>query len=194
MKILSLFIFLLTNYSMASTDLSLVTPVVNQMKVDHPVQIDIALNGSFLKISFEVTADEINSKPKFTPKDYPFQFDVVELFLSVGDDVYPYYEFEISPHDQTFVVRIDTAKKFINNAKVEWTHSAQLTAQGWTAEMTIDLAKLGWSGDIAKVKGNVYAITGKSPNRHFWSLSLPKMKKANFHSPQYFLPLIIDRK
>jgi len=182
--------FFIANVTLASTGLNLVTPLVNQMKIDQPVQTQIELNGNFLKVSFEVTSEEINAKPVFKIDEYPFGFDVAELFLSVEENAYPYYEFEISPYDQTFVVKIPAVKKFVNNAKVDWTHSAQLTPQGWSAIMTIDLSKLGWDGDTSKVKGNLYAITGKSPNRHFWSLSLPKMKKANFHSPQYFRNLL----
>lgn len=178
------------NSIFASTGLVLVTPLVNQTNIDLPVQTQVELNGNFLKVSFDVTSEQINAKPVFNPNEYPFQFDVVELFLSLEETAYPYYEFEVSPYDQVFVVKIPALKKFVNNAKVDWTHSAQLTPQGWSAVMTIDLSKLGWDGDISKVKGNLYAITGKSPNRHFWSLSLPRMKKANFHSPQYFQNLI----
>lgn len=190
MKSFLFFYFFIINGTFASTALNLVTPLVNKMKIDQPVQTQIELNGNFLKVSFDVKSEEINAKPVFKSGEYPFQFDVVELFLSVGKKTYPYYEFQVSPFDQTFVVKIPAIKKFVNNFKVDWTHSAQLTPHGWSAVVTIDLFKLGWDGDISKVRGNLYAITGKSPNRHFWSLSLPKMKKANFHSPQYFKNLV----
>ncbi len=190
MTALLIFVLCLSSATLAQTYLRLVSPAVNQLKTNNPIRVDTELNGNFLKVHFDVQAKEINGKPIFTAKDYPFQFDVVELFLAVGESTYPYYEFEVTPFDQTFVVRIDSPKKFINNVPVEWHHSAELTPYGWTVTMIVDLGKLGWGGDPAKIKGNLYAIQGKVPNRHFWSLSLPKMKKANFHSPQYFQNLI----
>lgn len=190
MKAILLLSLLISKVVWSSTGLNLVTPQASKLKNDQPVQTQVKLNGHFLKVSFDVSTDQIYAKPVLQPNEYPFQFDVVELFLSVGDVAYPYYEFEVSPYDQAFVVRIDAPKKFVNNAKAEWAHSAWIKPQGWSAEMTIDLLKLGWAGDVSKIKGNLYAITGKSPNRHFWSLYLPKMKKANFHSPQYFQNLI----
>lgn len=180
----------ISNFSLAAIGLNLVTPSVNQMKIAQPVETQVDLNGQFLKVSFKVATEQINAKPVLLANEYPFQFDVVELFLSIGEKLYPYYEFEVSPYNQSFVVRVDTAKKFVNNVKVDWTHSAQIIGQAWTAEMIIDLSKLNWDGNVTKIKGNIYAITGKYPNRHFWSLSLPKMKKANFHSPQFFKPLV----
>jgi hypothetical protein len=61
---------------------------------------------------------------------------------------------------------------------------------GWNAELVIPLKPLGWDGDPAKLRGNLYSILGQGRQRSYWSAFLPKATKANFHQPQYFRPLL----
>ncbi len=89
MTALLIFIFCFSSSTLANTYLRLVSPAVNQLKTDNPIQVHTELNGNFFKFHFDVHAKEINGKPFFTAKDYPFQYDVVELFLAVGDSTYP---------------------------------------------------------------------------------------------------------
>ena len=39
-------------------------------------------------------------------RQFPYMFDVVELFVTFSETGFPYYEFEVSPYNQTFQVRI----------------------------------------------------------------------------------------
>jgi hypothetical protein len=191
MRFLILLFLLVGQLTFAEKALNLVSPIVLE-KLKSPVSVHFERQGTFLRVHFDVISKQINAKPVLGPKEYPYQYDVVEIFISVNGktSLYPYYELEVSPYNQVFVVRVDAGKKFVNNVKINWTHNAEITASGWSVDMTIDLMKLGWQGDDSKILGNAFAITGKSPDRRFWSLYLPKMKKANFHQPQYFGPLI----
>lgn len=69
-------------------------------------------------------------------------------------------------------------------------HSVQRTSSGWKAQMRIPLGNLKWNGDLTTIVGNAYAILGKTPNRSYWSLSLPPQKKLRFHQPEFFRPLL----
>lgn len=158
-----------------------------------PVDVRISLEGDTLLAEFEVRTAEINAKKVLEKNEYPYQYDVVELFVSVtGANAknLPYYEFELSPYDQTFQVIIkDPKKPFIEGVDLGLQHSVKRTTLGWTGEMRIPLKKLGWQGDPRTLTGNAYAILGKSP-RSFWSLFLPKQDKPRFHKPEFFKPLL----
>ncbi len=164
-----------------------------QSPLRQPVDVQFELNGDVLSIFFEVRSSAINAKPTLGPGEYPFQHDVVELFISAGGrgSPMPYYEIELSPYDQIFEVRIDDLKKpFINNIDMGIEHEVKRTPTGWTAQMSIPLEGLNWNGDPASIIGNAYAIQGRAPSRSYWSLSLPHQLKPNFHQPQFFKPLL----
>ncbi len=156
------------------------------------VSVQFALDRDQLLVRFDVRNPHLNAKALFGPKDYPFSYDVVEVFLSVegAKANLPYYEFEVSPHNQTYLVKIiDPKKQMIGNFPVEgFQSSTNPTAKGWEAELSIPLRVLGWNGDSKNIVGNAYSISGASPNRTYWGLSLPVEKKPNFHLPQYFAP------
>jgi len=103
---------------------------------------------------------------------------------------FPYFEFEVSPYNQTFQVRIISAKQHLEGIDLGLTSTAQILAGGWNAELKIPLKILGWDGDSDKVRGNFYAILGQGRQRSFWSAFLPNAAKANFHQPLYFRPLL----
>lgn len=165
-----------------------------QAPLKNPVDVRFALDGSNLLVHFEVRTPEINAKPQLGPKEYPYQHDVVEVFVSVAgmeSAHVPYYEFELSPYNQTFQVKIvDLKKPFIDGVDMGLQHKTAKTAQGWSGDMLIPLEKLGWDGDPSKVIGNAYAIFGKTGARSFWSLSIPPQAKPNFHKPEFFKPLL----
>jgi hypothetical protein len=54
----------------------------------------------------------------------------------------------------------------------------------------IPLKSIGWDGDPAKIRGNLYSILGPKLKYSYWSAFLPKAAKANFHQPQHFKPLL----
>ena len=157
-----------------------------------PVKVIFTLKEGHLIADFEVQNSHINSKPNLGAGEYPYQHDVVELFVSVADPKtghFPYFEFELTPLDQTFNVQINDLKKpFINNVDKGAIHHSEMNASGWRGEIDIPLANLGWDGDISKVAGNAYSIFGVAPNRSYWSLSIPNQPRPNFHQPQFFKP------
>lgn len=160
-----------------------------------PVDVQFQLEGDTLFAQFDVRSDEINAKPVLGPKEYPYQGDVVELFISVSDttDPLPYYEFELSPFDNTFEVRVDSLRKaFAEGLHMGIQHHVERSDKGWQATLAIPLRNLGWKGDVSVIRGNAYSILGKSPNRSYWSLYLPKQIKPNFHKPEFFRKLLCE--
>ncbi len=166
-----------------------------------PATVSFMLDGMILRAHFEVKSASIFGKPKLAPGQYPYMFDVAEVFVSAEGGV-PYYEFELSPFDQTFEVRIHYAAAaqpgaepklaFQNGVDVGLEHKAVRTASGWTADFGIPLERIGWQGDPAKITGNAFVILGRNPARRFFSRSLPVQDKANFHQPQFFRPLLCE--
>lgn len=178
-------------YNGVST-LKLVHPEESTFK--NPVTVQWNLDGKNLIVHFDVDAPVVHQKKTFGPKDYPFQFDVVEIFVAVNDPKekdFSYFEFELTPNKQTYDVRID----FINGKKqpaVEIQKNVEVgvsvSPKNWSGSFIIPLNELGWKGNPQFLRGNFYAIIGKAP-RTYWSSFLPPQQKANFHKPEHFKPL-----
>jgi hypothetical protein len=183
-------IWLTVHASAEPATLQLVYPARSALK--NPVNVEFNVSGDKLTAHFEVQARRVYAKANYGPNDAPFKFDVVELFLSVsGQALFPYYEFELTPLDQTLQVKIEALDRpFINGVQLGLITRVQRTPFGWIGEMEIPLSGLGWSGDPTLLWGNAFAIQGAPPNRSYWSLFLPQQKKPNFHQPQYFRPLL----
>jgi hypothetical protein len=166
-----------------------------------PARVSFSLDGSVLRAHFDVKASSVYGKPKLGPGEYPYQFDVAEVFVSAEGGV-PYFEFEVTPFNQAFEVRIyypnpqppapgvEPKKAFQNNPGVHAEHKAARTADGWTADLAIPLDRLGWRGDAAKIVGNAFVILGKKGEKRYFSRSLPEQVKPNFHLPIHFKPLL----
>jgi hypothetical protein len=188
MKLLVVAAILLTAPGALACELSLVAPAKSVLK--KPVQVRVSVAGDTLTASYSVTAP-VNAKKKLGPRQFPYMFDVVELFVTFSDTGFPYYEFEVSPFSQTFQVRIvSPTKPFQEGVDLGLVSTASIMPGGWSAEMKVPLKSLGWDGDPKKIRGNFYAILERAPKRSFWSSFLPKAKKANFHQPQFFQPLL----
>lgn len=201
MKFVAFFVSLLTAASVFAAEdcvtpqpednLHLTYPAHSALRA--PVQVQFALENDVLVANFEVRTPTINAKPELGPGEYPYYFDVVELFVSVENqpEPFPYYEFELSPYNQSFDVRIDDLKKpFDYNVNVGAEHEATRVPGGWKGQIAIPLKNLNWKGDPRHIVGNAYAILGKNPERSYWSLSLPPEAKPNFHEPRFFKPLL----
>jgi hypothetical protein len=173
--------------SVKDTDLNDPVSVMFSLEKDAAAQ-------SWLVARFDVRTKEIYAKTPLAKNEYPYQRDVVEIFVSVAattSENVPYYEFELSPYDQDFQVIIESLKKpFKEGVQLGMKHSVKKNAIGWTGEIRIPLEKLGWAGDVDKIIGNAFSIFGAPENRSFWSLYLPPMKKPNFHQPQFFKSLL----
>ena len=170
--------------------LQLVSPRTAPFK--EPVRVSWKLDGRFLLVNFNVTIPVQYAKKVYGPRDYPYEFDVVEVFVHVNgskEGNLPYYEFEVTPYNQTLEVKIsDLAKPFELGITTGTETSATETPQGWTGEFKIPLDNIGWNGNPKDIRGNFFGIFGNSP-RTYWSLYLTPQEVAAFHKPDFFRPL-----
>jgi hypothetical protein len=187
MKFLAVTVLLLSCTEAKACELSLVAPATSALK--NPLQVHVSLADDALIARFSVSTPSLNAKKVLGLREYPYQFDVVELFVTFSDSGFPYYEFEVSPYNQTLQVRIVSAKQHQEGVDLGSTSTAAIATGGWNVELKVPLKPLGWDGDPSKIRGNLYSILGQGRARSYWSAFLPKATKANFHQPQYFQPL-----
>lgn len=172
-----------------SCPLGLVYPAKSAL--GQPVQFQVQLENGLLKAHFEVRSATVFGKALLAPGEYPYMFDVVELFVSVGPGGLPYYEFELTPNAQTLQVKIiDLHHPFMNGIDMGMQSQVQSVDGGWSADIEIPLKNLNWDGNSTDITGNAYAILGQSPNRTYFSAFMPPLPKVNFHQPQYFQSLL----
>jgi len=187
-KLLVLMAVVLASPGALACDLSLVAPAKSALK--KPVQVKASLADDTLSVRYSVTAPSLNARKVLGPRQYPYMFDVVELFVTFSENGFPYYEFEVSPYNQTFQVKIVShAEPFQEGIDLDLVSEATLRSGGWTADLKIPLKALGWDGDPRTIRGNFDAILERAP-RSYWSSFLPRAKKPNFHQPQFFQPLL----
>lgn len=163
---------------------------VKSSSTQKPPRVELTLEGDIIRAQFfiDTTGTKMNAK-KLSPGEYPYQFDVVEIFVGVRGSSYPYYEFELSPYNESFQVFIDwkNGKKVMTNfVDMGIETSAVIGNKSWTAEIKIPLKNLGWDGRPENIIGNAFAVLGKSGTRSYWSLNLPEQAKPNFHKPEHF--------
>ena len=187
MKCVLVLAVLLTTSDAFACELSLVAPAISA--IENPVEVHATLAGDTLITRFSVSTPLLNAKQVLASGEYPYQFDVVELFVTFSDSGFPYYEFEVSPYNQTFQVRILSDKEHHEGVDLGLTSTAAMVSGGWNAELTNPLKPLGWDGNPGKIRGNFYSTLGRSP-RSYWSAFLPKAARPDFHQPQYFKPLL----
>jgi hypothetical protein len=180
---------LLMSQAALACDLSLVSPATSALK--KPVQVTATLADDTLTARYSVASASLNARKVLGPGQYPYMFDVVELFVTFAETGFPYFEFEVSPYNQTFQVRIPGhGQAFQNAVDLGLTSAATLRPGGWDAELKIPLKPLGWDGDPKKIRGNFYSILGRGSTRSYWSAFQPKARKPNFHQPQFFQSLL----
>ncbi|MEK7355138.1 MAG: hypothetical protein AAB250_01720 [Bdellovibrionota bacterium] len=168
--------------------LSIIYP--SGVTTDEKVSVRFSLEGEMLRAKFEVKSRELNAKKSLGPKESPFQFAVVERFVSASGAPTPYYEFELSPYDQEFQVFVRTPKgPFSDRPGIRTRHTVKRSTDGWVADLRIPLAEIQWNHDPKSIVGNAYAVLGANPPRRHWSLWLPAQEKPNFHKPEFFKPL-----
>jgi hypothetical protein len=168
-------------------ELSLVAPAKSALK--NPVQVRASLADDTLIASYSVATPTLNARKILGPKQYPYMFDVVELFVTFSETGFPYYEFEVSPFNQTFQVRIVSHALHQEGVDLGLVSSATIQPGGWTGKLKIPIKPLGWDGDPRKIRGNFYSTLERAP-RSYWSSFLPKAKTASFHQPQFFQSLL----
>jgi len=157
-----------------------------------PVTVAFEIDGDSLLAHFKVTAADISAKPQLAHDEYPYDFDVVELFVRNAQSGSPaYYEFEVSPYNQALQVNVvEPRQQYHFGVKNGFTHRATIVTGGWEAEMQIPLASLGWDGkQPLQLTGNAYAALGAGDRRVYWSLFELPPGKPDFHVPSAFRPL-----
>src|SRR5665213_2670242 len=84
----------------------------NPIQSGSPVNVLFKIENDLLTAQFEVKSDAMNSKDPLAPGEFAFQFDVVELFVSVDGNSgnLPYYEIDISAANQIFQKKIVNPK------------------------------------------------------------------------------------
>jgi hypothetical protein len=189
MRFLVAMAVLLMSPAALTCDLSLVSPAKSVLR--KPVQVKAALADDTLIASYAVTSPTLNAHKVLGPGKHPYMFDVVELFVTFSQTGFPYFEFEVSPYNQTFQVRIPGGgQPRQEGVDLGLVSTATLRPGGWNAEFRIPLKPLGWDGDPTKIRGNFYSILGRGSTRSYWSTFLPKAKKPDFHQPQFFQALL----
>jgi hypothetical protein len=186
MKFLVVIAMLWASQRALACDLSLVAPAKSVLK--RPVQVQASLADGTLTVGYSVTAP-LNAAKVLVPGQYPYMFDVVELFVTFSETGFPYFEFDVSPFNQTLQVRIVSRTRHQEGADLGLVSSATILPHGWMAELKMPLKPLGWDGDDRKIRGNFYSILQRAP-RSYWSAFLPRAKTANFHQPKFFQPLL----
>ena len=187
-KFIFLMTLLLASPGALACDLSLVAPA--KPALEKPVQAKASLADDILAVSYSVTAPSLNAIKTLGPRQYPYMFDVVELFVTFSETGFPYFEFEVSPYNQTFQVKIvSLTEPFQEGIDLGLVSEATLRPGGWTADLKIPLKALGWDGDPRTIRGNFYSVLERAP-RSYWSAFLPPARKPNFHQPQFFQPLL----
>jgi hypothetical protein len=188
MKLLIVLAILLTAPGALACELSLVAPARSVLK--KPVQAKASLAEDTLTVRYSVSSPSLNARKVLGPQQHPYDFDVVELFVTFSETGFPYLEFEVSPFNQTFQVRIISRTLHQEGVDLGLVSTATILPRGWAAELKIPLKPLGWDGDPGKIRGNFYSVLERAPRQSFWSTFLPEAKKPNFHQPQFFQPLL----
>jgi len=157
-----------------------------------PVAVTLKLEGHSLIAHFKVACAKIFAKEHLAHGEYPYEYDVVELFVANANTVaHGYYEFEVSPYNQSLQVNVvKPREEYYFGVKNGFSHAAKITQGGWEADMSIPLASLGWKdGEPLQLIGNAYAALGDNDHRVYWSLFELPAGKADFHAPGAFRPL-----
>lgn len=153
--------------------------------------VTFTLDDHTLHALFEIKGPALARKPKLGPGEYPYQFEVTELFVSAEGGL-PYYELELTPYGDTLQLKIkDPQHLNVPPVNVGIETKTSRLPDSWTTEIIVPLDHLSWQGDPAKIVGNAFAILGAKPNRRFYSMNpLPPQKKMTFHVPSAFSPLV----
>ncbi len=157
-----------------------------------PVTVTFARAGDTLIAHFTVSSATIVARPLLARNEYPYEYDVVELFVSnAKSGSSAYYEFEVSPYNQSLQVNVvEPRQEYYFGVRNGFTHTATIGQGGWEADMKIPLAAIGWDGKgPVQLIGNAYAALGENDQRIYWSLFELPVGKPDFHVPGAFRPL-----
>src|SRR3984957_17608453 len=137
MKFLVLVAMVLASQSALACDVSVVSPA--NSAPNNPVKVRVSLADDTLIASYSVATPPLNAAKVLGPKQYPYMFDVVELFVTFSETGFPYFEFEVSPFNQTLQVRIVSHARRQEGVDLGLASSVTMAPQGWTAQMQVPL-------------------------------------------------------
>lgn len=158
-----------------------------------PAQVSFEVESQLLIARFQVSAKSIFGKKDLGPKEYPYDFDVVEVFVTNSSDAKPkYFEFEVTPYNQGLQVNvIDPRQEFYFGVKDGFEHRAAINVEGWEAELRIPLQTIGCDArQPLRLRGGAFAALGEGASRVYWSLFELPAGKPDFHVPAAFQPLL----
>lgn len=179
-----------------------ISPATQGVSSDASVSVRFELVADRLEAEFEVRAPALHFNPEIPMQGSQWglwDWDVVEVFISVdGQRSCPpgrYFEFQVSPLNQSFELEIQEPRvRFDREFRCGWSHRSRTTESGqgqaWNARLSLPLRELGWSGDIATIRGGAFAILGAAGARRYWSLFLKPQAKPDFHLPSEFQALL----
>jgi hypothetical protein len=181
--------------------LALIHPETSPM--GQRVEVTLQRDEHALSASFHVWGGGSYVNPALSSSPRPWdlwKFDVVELFIGAvsepGQIPESYFEFQVSPLDQGFELKIlEPRKRYDEKFKSHYSHSARkISDDEWVGELRIPLGIFeqggSWDGRPETLVGNAFSILGGPHKRAYWSLYLPKQQVPDFHLPQYFRPLL----
>src|SRR5262249_51476427 len=101
-----IFIFLGLNVSALPMPLKYSNPSYSNSK-SSPVSVSFERAKDELIARFQIASNAIHAKEKLEAGEYPYDFDVVEVFVTADQSALPrYFEFEVSPHNQGLQVNV----------------------------------------------------------------------------------------
>jgi hypothetical protein len=153
------------------------------------VTVEFENDDVFLIVRYRVETKSIYGKPDLAKNEYPYEFDVVEFFVTTSSTGLPYYEFEVDAYNHGLQVNvIEPRREYHFGVKDAFSHFAKSFGNQWEAEIKIPHSTIGWDGKQPLV-GNAYAILGRPERRTHWSLFELPGGKPDFHVPSSFKPL-----
>lgn len=174
------------------TSLAFSNPRQNEL-LPVPVVVSFIRDRATLRAHFEIKATTVNARPQLSRNEYPYDYDVVEVFVSnARSGSSTYYEFEVSPYNQALQVNgMSPRLEYYFGVRDGFAHTATLTAGGWAVDMFIPLTSIGWhDGQPLELIGNAYAALGAGDARAYWSLFELPPGQPDFHIPGAFRPLL----
>ena len=119
-----------------------------------------------------------------------YEGDVCEIFISLADDIYTYYEIEVAPNNSVFFKKVvnkgDKRQAFAEENTLKT--SVEINGNDYTVKMIIPYASVNY--DVNKgAYFNAYRIETEGGYRDKNLLALNPTMSDTFHQPDKFIKL-----
>jgi len=106
--------------------------------------------------------------------------DVFEIFLKDNSNDSLYYEFQVSPSENTFHLGIIRPRElYFTPLNIEWKHTYRVQDSLWSGQVILP-------GDKFVPEGNIHACLGLPGQREFYGLCNNPENEPDFHRPELF--------